>query len=122
MMAADGEGEKEKFFDFKCGMLDGSGEKTMIAGHSWPLQTTDGHGWPWHIRMQPVMTTYGRSWHVMASPSRPWSEPELETCGRSDVHARGRNQNANQDYRKIPETHHQTYFWGAQILSRATGR
>jgi glutathione peroxidase-family protein len=29
MMAADGEGEKEKFFDFKCGMLDGSGEKTM---------------------------------------------------------------------------------------------
>jgi hypothetical protein len=31
MMAADGgaDGGAESFFDFKCGMLDGSGEKTM---------------------------------------------------------------------------------------------
>ena len=30
MMASDGgEGEKQSFMDFKCGMLDGSGEKSM---------------------------------------------------------------------------------------------
>lgn len=28
MMAGDG-GDNQSFFDFKCGMLDGSGEKTM---------------------------------------------------------------------------------------------
>lgn len=29
MMAGDGDAGGESFFDFKCGMLDGSGEKTM---------------------------------------------------------------------------------------------